>query len=356
MPLDLLITTGPTGGHFFPGLATGEELACPGSQIRVGFVVPDRGYIRHWLQKKGFPAWFFPDFRASMRRALPLCVRIPDILRRCNAILASCRPSAVFATGSYASVPLSLAARAAGVRLVLHEQNVTAGRATRMLSLCATATAVTFPDTRGLRTAKTWHTGLPIPRDFRRGADRFEALRRFGLSSGLKTLLIMGGSQGSSFLNRMAQQHAAFFRKDGWQLLHLAGSDAERVRAAYRDAGTPAAVLPFCYEMGAAYAAADAAVCRAGAGTLAELCEHALPAIVVPYPFAGRHQAENAAYVAALGGCAVLPQEVSAARRFPELLADVYRRSDEMRRCLQRARIVDREGNVASLLRRILLQ
>ena len=116
-------------------------------------------------------------------------------------------------------------------------------------------------------------------------------------------LLVLGGSQGAHAVNELLLAALMLLHRQGLgiRVQHQSGqADAERLRAGYAAAGIEAQVTPFIMDMAAAYAAADLAVSRAGATTLAELALMGLPAILVPYPYAADdHQAINAAYYAA---------------------------------------------------------
>jgi UDP-N-acetylglucosamine--N-acetylmuramyl-(pentapeptide) pyrophosphoryl-undecaprenol N-acetylglucosamine transferase len=115
------------------------------------------------------------------------------------------------------------------------------------------------------------------------------------------TLLVTGGSQGArtvnAFVTKYADEHAAQLREAGWQILHQTGTDdAETVGALYAHMGVRAACRPFLDDIAAAWAAADASVCRAGAGTVAEAWATATPSLFLPYPFhKDAHQRVNAA-------------------------------------------------------------
>jgi UDP-N-acetylglucosamine--N-acetylmuramyl-(pentapeptide) pyrophosphoryl-undecaprenol N-acetylglucosamine transferase len=117
---------------------------------------------------------------------------------------------------------------------------------------------------------------------------------------------VVGGSQGSEFLNQHVPELVGALTKLGVnvQVRHQVGKLAPApVEQAYRDAAISASVEGFIDDMAAAYAWADFAVTRAGSGTVAELAAAALPALLVPFPFAaGDHQAANAAAFCAQGG------------------------------------------------------
>jgi UDP-N-acetylglucosamine--N-acetylmuramyl-(pentapeptide) pyrophosphoryl-undecaprenol N-acetylglucosamine transferase len=147
-------------------------------------------------------------------------------------------------------------------------------------------------------------TGRPIPSESRVTISRGEARAHFFLSEG-PVLLVFGGSQGAKSLNELA---AESFGVAGPAVLHLSGERdfpalAKRVtRPDYR-------LLPFVPEFGAALAAADLVLARAG-GSVWELAAAKRPAILVPYPFAtGDHQTKNARYFEQAGGAVVIAEE-----------------------------------------------
>ena len=85
---------------------------------------------------------------------------------------------------------------------------------------------------------------------------------------------------------------------DDRQVLHVSGErDFAYMQAEERDVGANhVKLVPYLPDPANAYAAADVAIARAGASTLAELATTATPAILIPYPFAADdHQASNAA-------------------------------------------------------------
>jgi len=151
-----------------------------------------------------------------------------------------------------------------------------------------------------------------------RPAERAAARHKLGLDPTAPVLLVTGGSQGAARLNAVVTSAAGLLARDGVQVLHLAGqAGGPGVRAALEQAGAPPSgyhVLDYLDDMASAYAAADLALCRAGAMTCAELTAVGLPAVYVPLPIGNGEQALNAApVVAAGGGLVVADAELSAA-------------------------------------------
>jgi UDP-N-acetylglucosamine--N-acetylmuramyl-(pentapeptide) pyrophosphoryl-undecaprenol N-acetylglucosamine transferase len=153
-------------------------------------------------------------------------------------------------------------------------------------------------------------TGCPI-RPSLLEVGRAEAVAALGLDRRRRTLLVTGASSGARTVNRAV---VGMLRQAGlgagWQVLHLTGSlDYETVAAAYADLSVPAVVRAYVHRMGLAYAAADLAVARAGASTVAELLAAAVPAVFMPYPFhRDRHQMRHGR-VAEMKGAAVVVQD-----------------------------------------------
>jgi UDP-N-acetylglucosamine--N-acetylmuramyl-(pentapeptide) pyrophosphoryl-undecaprenol N-acetylglucosamine transferase len=232
---------------------------------------------------------------------------------RALGLLRELRPELVIGVGGYASVALVVGAWVRRLPAVLLEQNVVPGAANRMLARLARrvcvgfeATAASFPP--GLAA----YTGNPI----RAGVLRALAART---PHDRPAVLVFGGSAGARRLNRATVDAVPLLRARGMELdvRHQTGAqDVDEVRAAYARLGVPARVEPFIGDMGAAYAAADIVVARAGAMTCAEVTAAGLPALLIPYPHAADdHQRRNAEVLASAGADEIiLDPELDGAR------------------------------------------
>ncbi len=187
-------------------------------------------------------------------------------------------------------------------------------------------------------------TGMPVRRRALAVAPPDECRRHFGLDPERPTVLVTGASQGARSINglvaALALEESDLFAD--WQVLHLSGSaDAERVSAAWASAGVQAQVRPFVHEMGPAWGAADLAVSRAGASSVAEAWANAVPTLFLPYPHhRDRHQHRNAQPMADLGGAVIEPDAVEPAanlRRAGRTLGALLR--DDTRRRAMRERL-----------------
>jgi UDP-N-acetylglucosamine--N-acetylmuramyl-(pentapeptide) pyrophosphoryl-undecaprenol N-acetylglucosamine transferase len=150
-------------------------------------------------------------------------------------------------------------------------------------------------------------TGLPLRPtlvDMDRAGRRAAARAEFGLDPQRPTLLVFGGSQGAKRINEAALAAAEALTRAGVQVLHAAGiKNADAVAAAVPgDLPAPYEVRAYIDDMPGAYAAADLALCRAGAMTCAELAAVGLPAAYVPLPIGNGEQRLNAEPVVAAGG------------------------------------------------------
>jgi UDP-N-acetylglucosamine--N-acetylmuramyl-(pentapeptide) pyrophosphoryl-undecaprenol N-acetylglucosamine transferase len=325
----IVFAGGGTGGHLYPAVAIagamgerGASAQFVGSADRLeATIVPACGYPLHAIASRPFARRLSLDFVRT------LAANVAGTLQSLR-LLVQLRPDAVIATGGYVCFPVVLAARILrtvrlfGGPIALLEPNARPGLTNRLLSplvdeVWGALDAASF-------SKKVVQTGVPVRASLRALPSREEALARFGLSAQRKTLFAMGGSQGARSLNDalIALLRGSRFPAE-WQLLHATGErDYERVRAAI--ASPVAAVVPYASDVGAAYAAADLVLARAGASTLGELSAVGKPAILVPYPHAAEaHQEANAArFVATGAGVAVEDRELEAGR-LADVLADV---------------------------------
>jgi len=302
----VLIAAGGTGGHLLPGVAAAKALRARGHVVH--FLVKQDGRSPEFLAREGFPSTAF-HFEGLPRRWRVSLFTYPFKLflayRAARRTVRRESPDVFLGMGGYVSVPGGLAARAAGVPIVLHEQNTRAGLANRLLSRWARVVATSFERTEGLspRVGRRAWTGLPLRPDLT-PLDPATARRDLGLDPAAPTLLVFGGSQGARALNRWAVDAlSAWSSAAPWQVIHLTGPvDEETVRAAHARAGRRAFVKAFWPNMAAAYSAADAVVARAGANTVMELWRVGRPALLVPFPSAtDDHQTANAEFLAERG-------------------------------------------------------
>jgi UDP-N-acetylglucosamine--N-acetylmuramyl-(pentapeptide) pyrophosphoryl-undecaprenol N-acetylglucosamine transferase len=220
----------------------------------------------------------------------------------CRRILARRRPDVVLGGGGYVAGPMVLAAWTRRIPAALTEADAHLGLANRLAAPFARRVFLAFP-VDGKQEPKYVVTGRPVPQRSTPG-DRIEARGVFGLPEHGPALLVFGGSQGAHSLNELVVNA---FGAAGPPILHLTGErdfasvQARVEREDYR-------VVAFTEDFGAALAACDLGLARAG-GSVWELAAAGKPAILVPYPHAtADHQAKNATYFAGDGGAIVVPE------------------------------------------------
>ncbi|MBI5596166.1 MAG: UDP-N-acetylglucosamine--N-acetylmuramyl-(pentapeptide) pyrophosphoryl-undecaprenol N-acetylglucosamine transferase [Elusimicrobia bacterium] len=331
--MKVLIASGGTGGHFYPGLALARELKLRGGSALFILRAGDPAGPR--LDAEGLP-WAALELSGLPRRPstawLTAPVKTARALLTARDIVRAWRPDAVVGMGGYLTLPAALAGAWRGAPVVLHEANALLGLANRLSRPFSSALALGLPLEGGERGLLV---GTPLRLELHARGDAGASRKALGLEAARPTVLVVGGSQGARALNRLvpAGLARAAAAVPGVQVVHLAGrTEADAVRAAYAAGGTRAIVLDYLERMDQAYAAADLAVCRAGATTIAELAAQRLPALLVPYPFAtARHQDANARVLERAGAAELLDEESLSperlAGRAAALLRDPSRRA-----------------------------
>ncbi|TFD78021.1 UDP-N-acetylglucosamine--N-acetylmuramyl-(pentapeptide) pyrophosphoryl-undecaprenol N-acetylglucosamine transferase [Cryobacterium fucosi] len=296
-----LLAGGGTAGHVNPLLAVADTIRSRESDAvvivlgtREGLesrLVPARGYELVIVPRLPFP-------RRPNRQALTFLGRLNHAVTTLTDLIRSRQVDVVVGFGGYVATPAYLAARRAGVPIVIHEANFRAGLANRLGAWLTRFVGVAFPGTR-IRHAQV--VGMPLRPEIERldrAAARPEALSNFGLDPDRPTLLVTGGSLGARRLNTTVLQSAPALIAAGWQLLHITGEKSEVADPGlehYR-------MIAYCDRMDLALSVADFAVSRAGAGTVCELSALGIPAVYVPYPVGNGEQRFNAADVVGAGG------------------------------------------------------
>jgi UDP-N-acetylglucosamine--N-acetylmuramyl-(pentapeptide) pyrophosphoryl-undecaprenol N-acetylglucosamine transferase len=333
--LRALIAAGGTAGHVLPSLAVAEALrkrgvsvTFAGSPDRVeARLVPEAGYELDTFAISGFPRR--PS--VALLRSLATAARAP---RACAGILQRRQPHVVLGGGGYVAGPMVYAAWRRKIPAALTEADAHLGLANRLAAPFARRVFLAYPIS-GRDGGKYRVTGRPVPLAHR-GVSQAEGRRRFGLPADRPVVAFFGALAGARSLNDFAVET---YGESGPAVLHVSGErDYERLRERVRR--DDYVLVPSTSEFGAALAAADLAVSRAG-GTVWELADAGTPAVLVPYPHAtADHQTLNARHFERGGGATVVPE--SELDRVPalveELLADPARLASMRQAMLSMAR------------------
>jgi len=280
--------------------------------------------------------------RIPRRKLSPEAVRFGgDLVASMAAGISVVRklsPSAVVGFGGYVSFPTVFGAVVRGVPVYLHEQNALAGKANVFLSRFARGVFVSYEAAKGAFGRKSVLTGNPSRYEAIERISPQEARGKLGLDPDRKTVFVFGGSQGARSINNAVADWVAIEKgRDDFQVLHLAGeANRAELERKYneitgREAGIKVVVKDYLGEMELAYFAADVAVCRAGATSIAEITSLGVPAILIPYPFAtGDHQAVNAAELEEAGAALVMKDSEMNGRSLGEIIGKLFDDEDAL--------------------------
>jgi len=303
MGISVVIAGGGTGGHIEPALALADALRRADPETAITCLGTERGLETRLVPMRGYDLALIPPVPLP-RKLTPALLSVPSrmlgAVGAAAAVLERTRADVLVGFGGYVATPGYLAARRRKVPIVVHEANCKPGLANR---IGARLTQHVCTGQHGTRLPHAQYVGIPIRREIS-GLDRLaladKARAHFGLQPDLPVLLVTGGSQGAASLNRAVLGAAGTLRAAGIQVLHVVGPKAGEVEVP--SGPVPYVVLPYLDRMDLGYAAADFALCRAGAMTCAELTAVGLPAAYVPLPHGNGEQRLNAEPIEQAGG------------------------------------------------------
>jgi UDP-N-acetylglucosamine--N-acetylmuramyl-(pentapeptide) pyrophosphoryl-undecaprenol N-acetylglucosamine transferase len=308
--LSVVLAGGGTAGHVEPAMAVADALVALDPTVRITALGTARGLETRLVPERGYALELItpvPLPRKLTRDLARLPARILRAVRESRAVLDNVDADVLIGFGGYVSLPAYLAARGTARRrrrvpVVIHEANASAGLANRVGARSAQRVLSAVPDP-GLRHAEV--VGVPVRAaitSLDRAALRSEARAHFGFPDDARLLLVFGGSQGAVSINRAVAAAAGDLAAAGVAVLHAHGAK-NTLDLRVPDSGDPPYVaVPYLSRMDLAYAAADVAICRSGAMTVAEVTAVGLPAIYVPLPIGNGEQRLNALPVVDAGG------------------------------------------------------
>lgn len=307
----LVIAGGGTGGHLYPGIAVADYLK--NKDTEVFFMVSDRGIERKILTEKGYSFYEQPQ---TPLKGISMAGRVRSVIllvREVYGMLKKIKKTdTVLLTGGFAAAAPAIAAVLKGARLYLHEQNSVMGLTNRIFAVFSKKVFLSFEGTLKAK-GNTVHAGNPVRAEFASCTPKAEPTKR---------ILVLGGSQGSRFLNRLMAKSAKALADAGWSITHQAGAKLyDEALEDYRNAGAEADVRSYIENVADEYEKADVVIARAGSGTVFETMYARRPAVLVPFAQAAdEHQLYNALFAEKLGIAKVITESGANPERLRELI------------------------------------
>jgi UDP-N-acetylglucosamine--N-acetylmuramyl-(pentapeptide) pyrophosphoryl-undecaprenol N-acetylglucosamine transferase len=340
-----MIVAGGTGGHIFPGLAVakglhenGWDVVWLGTSKGMESTIIPKNRLRFeniqfsGLRGKGIKAWLVLPFRLS------------KAFYQSAKIIYKVKPDILLCFGGYVTFPAGIVGRLLGIPLLLHEQNSIAGLSNSTLALVATRVYTAFP---GVISHAQW-IGNPLRLEF---SHQMEPKNRFKNRFGPLKILVLGGSLGANFLNKIIPLTINLLSKENRPyVIHQSGSDQfEELQENYNKLHITAELKPFIENTAIALAEADLVICRSGASTVTEIAAIGVAAIFVPLPSAvDDHQTKNAMYLIQNGAGWLQDQENLSPQKLADLLATMDRSTLQLTAI--KAKEMHKQGALETLL------
>ena len=308
----ICLVAGKSAGHILPALTIGEKLKLANPQTKIIFFSNGTKLDQALLNQNpmikihvALPLMALPSKRPWK---LPrFSWQILKAFRQCYQILKSNRPQEIISTGGLVAIPVCLVAKYLKIPITIYELNVEPGKATKLLAQIATQVNLCFAKTQKFLPKNKCQL-VSYPTRFNDHDYKLSKIQAFDAITKIqpkfkpeyKTILILGGSQGSLFINQLIPQFILKSANRKLQIIHQTGAHAiQDLINFYQEQAIPASVFTYEANLMPYYRAADLIICRAGAGTLAEIVPLQTACITIPLATSyTSHQIENALEVA----------------------------------------------------------
>lgn len=320
--INILLAAGGTGGHLSPALALAAQL---NSKKYRPYLFSDDRCAKYLQQELPYEVKIFKTYRLS-KNPFKLLAFLWGTYKQLRIIiqhLKNVETEYIVSFGGYSAFAANLAALITRTKLIIHEQNMIAGRQNKFFAKHAKYIACSFPETQGFAAypAKIKLTGLPVRQEFKQ-------LKK--TTSKKFKILVLGGSQGAAFLSRMLQDIITNLNKNLRKNIvvtqQVRESQLEQLNKFYQEQNIKAELQSYFHNVAEHFAAADLIISRAGASSVAEILAVGKTAILVPFPYAkDNHQLYNARYLTDNNAAYLVEEHNFDAREVANLIADLMR-------------------------------
>lgn len=361
----LLVAGGGTGGHVFPGIAIAEAVeGLIGGRARIMWIGTGRAVERAALKSRRWDYHVLdvrPLYGSGYSGAFFSLAALPLSIFKALLCLRKFSPDIVLGIGGYVSGPVIAAAWILGLNIAIQEQNLYPGLANRWAARLAKTIFTSFSASESKfppkMAGKIVCAGNPVRLSVLETGSR-DVEKKKERQIDVPSILILGGSQGATGLNRLAASALQSLVKSGvhFRAVHQAGadrlSDIEPFYSDIKDVVTP---VEFIDDMGSAYREADVVVCRAGATTLAEITALGKASILIPYPHAAdSHQDANAAFMSEKSAAIYLRQEDTGAVRLANEIDKLLKNRNRLVSMEDNASRLGKPGAASSIAKKLL--
>jgi len=299
----IFLFAGGSGGHIEPALILKRKLE-RGKQnvflyLATSYPVSDSRNIKKII---------------ICRNKLKFILQFPYVFLYFLTVSLIKKPDVFIGFGGYYSIPGILIGSILGAKTIIYEPNVIWGRANSWLKKVVDYICVIWPDVRMCSSHRTRNKIVTVKPLIKVDASEHDIQNKNGVFS----VLITGGSQGSLFLNKLTidlirsydfkEQNIEFTLITGRKFYSLIKSIMPDF---FKSQNLNLKLFAYRTDLNKLYRETDLLISRAGAQTLLEAVYYSLPAVFIPYPYAYRHQIENAKYLSKIGACYLLEQKVA---------------------------------------------
>ena len=305
-----------TGGHVYPAYTVAMEFIEKGYEII--WIGTEKGIENKVVNSDSI---IIENISSTGIRGKPFFKKIIGILYLFKSIfeaykiIKKYKPKLTIGFGGYVSLPGVIISYLFRIPVIIHEQNSIAGTANKINYLFSKKVFETFPDSFNKSNEKIIHSGNPIRKVFlglEKPEDKYLSQKSF------LNILILGGSQGSTFFNTTLPFVFSYFHNQNILIKHLSGIDnLKQVGERYKKYGINATVFEYAENIDTLYDWANLIICRSGSTTLSEISKIGRAVILVPFPYAtDNHQFYNASYLANQSACILIEQGDSFVENF----------------------------------------
>ncbi len=301
----IMIITGGTGGHIFPGLVIANYLK---KKYKVKWIGSNNNNLEYILISKKNIDVEYINISSLLKYNFffNFFIFIKNIFIVLKKIIVW-KPDLVLGFGGYISFYGIFSSWLYGIPTIIHEQNSIAGLSNKILYYIATKTIQAFPGTFGSNISTV---GNPIRKKILSiSSPKIRLLNRFGPIR----ILVLGGSQGSNIINNIILKIINILNYKKFIFFHQVGfiNFNNHKEYVYNNniKNKNYKFVNFITNISKAYNWADLVICRSGALTVSEINTIGLAAIFIPYKHKDYHQYFNAKFLNDIGAAIIIEEK-----------------------------------------------